>query len=130
MVRTLFAGVLLLLGAGTASAQITTYIAPPKPAAESRQLLASADSARQDSVALTTMANMKAWVDSAAGVPVPATVGMVDSSAIINDPGRPITTFQDGAVAPATASLLPTLGLLGLLLFGAGVVLLTRRVRG
>jgi hypothetical protein len=66
--------------------------------------------------------NMTAWVDSAAGVSVPATVGM-DST----DPGRPVTSFEDGSVAPATASALPAVMLLGVVAFGAGIVLLARR---
>ena len=70
------------------------------------------------------MTNMKAWVDSAAGVTIPARVG-TDSSAMVNDPGRPVvTTFSNGTVAPATASELPTLAVLGafLLLIGAGIL--------
>lgn len=129
MVRTLFASAALILAASSAGAQITTFIAPPRPLAESRQMIATADSARRDSAAVSTMANMKAWVDSAAGVSVPSTVGQVDSAALVNDPGRPVTTFSEGAVAPATASLLPALALVGMLALGAGIVLLTTRPR-
>lgn len=130
MVRTLFVSAALMFAAGAAEAQITTYIAPPRSLAESRELIAMADSARRDSVAVASVTNMKAWVDSAAGVPVPATVGVVDSAALANDPGRPVTTFSDGTVAPATASLLPTLALAGLVVLGAGLVLLGTRPRG
>lgn len=109
----------LVLAAKPAAAQITTYIAPPR-ATEARELIAAADSARRDSVERTTLANMTAWVDSAAGVSVPASVG--DTT----DPGRPVTTFADGSVAPATASPLPALMLLGALAFVSGLVLLAR----
>jgi hypothetical protein len=110
-----------LLGvAQAAEAQITTYIAPPRASTESKQLLATADSARRDSVDRATLTNMTAWVDSAAGVAVPSTVG--DSI----DPGRPITTFTEGSVAPATASALPAMMLVGILAFGAGIVLLAK----
>ena len=111
----------LVFAARPAAAQITTYVAPPRPSAESRQLIASADSARRDSLERRTLTNMTAWVDSAAAVSVPSTVG--DSV----DPGRPVTTFAEGSVAPATASPLPVLMLFGVMAFGAGIVLLARR---
>ena len=129
MVRTLFTSTVLLLAAVSAGAQITTYIAPPRPAAELR-MIAAADSAQRDSVAVASMTNMKAWVDSAAGVPVPATVGVIDSAALVNDPGRPVTVFSDGSVAPATASALPAIALLGVLALGTGLLLLGTRPRG
>jgi hypothetical protein len=128
MVRTLCTGLALVLAAQTAQAQITTYVAPPRAPAASREMVAAAASARRDSVAQVSMTNMKAWVDSAAGVPVPAYVGRVDSSALANDPGRPVTaTFSDGAVAPATASNLPTLAVVGLVCFALGAALLATR---
>jgi hypothetical protein len=111
----------LVLAARPAAAQITTYIAPPRASVESRQLLASTDSVRRDSVDRATVTNMTAWVDSAAGVAVPSRVG-VDSI----DPGRPVTSFEDGAVAPATASMLPALLVMGVVVFGAGLFLLAR----
>ena len=79
------------------------------------------------------MTNMKAWVDSAAGVPVPAYVGRVDSAALANDAGRPVvTTFSNGSVAPATASNLPALVLIGLatMTLGAAVLGARRLLKG
>ena len=121
----------MLVSAKPAAAQITTYIAPARPSAESRELIATADSTRRDSVQRAAVTNMAAWVDSAAGIAVPTTVGL-DST----DPGRPllvdstlpapVTTFANGSVAPATASLLPALLLVGVVVFGAGLVLLAR----
>ena len=134
MVRTLFMSAALMLAANVATAQITTYIAPPRPLASSPLAVATADSARKDSVAQLAVTNMKAWVDSAAGVSVPEHVGAVDSSAIVNDPGRPeqtvTTTFSNGSVAPATASDLPTLAIAGLVVMAIGAALLRNRQRG
>jgi hypothetical protein len=124
MFRSLFAGVALALCARESAAQITTYIAPPR--ATVPQVIAAADSARRDSIATATMTNMKAWVDSAAGVAVPAHVG----DSVVADPGAPgrpaETTFADGAVAPATASNLPTLAFAGVVAIGLGAVMLRR----
>ena len=112
--------VVALMGlSSAATAQITTYIAPPRPAM-TPQMVASADSARKDSVAAVAVTNMKAWVDSAAGVTVPASVG---DSAV--DPGKPeLTTFSHGAIAPNTASSLPALALFGIVVALAGVAML------
>lgn len=115
--------VAVLMGLSSAAgAQITTYIAPPKPAM-TPQMVASADSAQRDSVAAVATTNMKAWVDSAAGVTVPASVG--DSTV---DPGKPdLTTFSDGAIAPNTATALPAIGLFGVVVALAGLAILMRR---
>jgi hypothetical protein len=126
-----------LLAANTLNAQITTYITPPRAKAPDPQVVAVADSVRRDSVQRASITNMKAWVDSAAGVTVPSRVGEVDSTALANDPGRPVvtqpevqrpvvTTFNEGSVAPDTASHLPLLTLLGVVLMLAGVFLATR----
>jgi hypothetical protein len=113
----------LLTVSSVAGAQITTYIAPPKPRM-TPQMVAAADSARQDSAAVLATTNMKAWVDSAAGVSVPDRVG--DSTVV--DPGKPdLTTFSDGTVAPNTASVLPALGLFGVVAGLAGAALLMRK---
>lgn len=129
MVRTILAGAVLMLAAGAADAQITTYIAPARPLAESREMIAATESARRDSTTRTAMTNMKAWVDSAAGITIPASVGAIDSAALANDPGRPITTFSHGAVAPATASMLPALALAGIIAVAAGLLILRTRQR-
>jgi hypothetical protein len=130
MVRTLFMSAALLLAGNVAGAQITTYIPPTRPLAPSPLAVAAADSAHKDSVAQASITNMKAWVDSAAGVSVPAHVGSVDSSALANDPGRPATTtFSNGSVAPATASNLPTLAVVGVVVLAIGAALITTRAR-
>lgn len=129
MVRPVSTALALILIAGSAQAQITTYVAPPRAQPPTREMVAAADSARRDSVAQVAT-NMKAWVDSAAGVDVPPTAGRVDSAALISDPGRPVSTFDDGAVAPATASELPTMALVGVLFLALGAALLANRPRG
>ncbi len=105
-------------------AQITTYIAPPKPVM-TPQMVATADSLRKDSVAAVAATDMKAWVDSAAGITVPDRVG--DSTIV--DPGKPevTTTFSDGSLAPNTATALPAMGLFGVVAVFAGAALLMRR---
>ena len=130
MCRMVVVGVALVLSAGRLGAQITTYVAPPRPQPVI-QAAAAADSARKDSIAARlAITNMKAWVDSAAGVSVPVNVG--DSVPAAEPRPRPpvITTFEDGAVAPTTASSLPAISLFGLLAIAAGSVLLARRSRG
>jgi hypothetical protein len=127
----------MMLVASTLKAQITTYISPPRAQLPNPQTVAVADSVRKDSVQQATMTNMKAWVDSAAGVSVPSRVGQVDSAALANDPGRPdpidrrdqpvVTTFSNGSVAPATASDLPELAIIGLVVLMLGAVLLVKR---
>lgn len=136
MYRAVFAGVLLALSASDGNAQITTFVPPPRPVEPSRQALV-ADSLRRDSIEQASMKNMKAWVDSAAGVSVPAHVG--DSTATPpppvpvpapTTPEPPVTTtFENGAVAPATASRLPALSLFGVLSVLFGALLLARRHR-
>lgn len=128
MVRTLLLVAAFLLAADVAGAQITTYMAPPRPDADSVRVIAAADSARADSISQQTVENMRAWVDSAAGVAVPPSVG--EDTIVSSDLGRPITNFADGAVAPATASELPALALAGLISLAVGIVLLTTRPRG
>lgn len=126
MFRAVLAGVALALSAAQAHAQITTYVAPARPAAPDPAVVAAADSARKDSISRVAMTDMAEWVDSAAGVTVPATVG--DTT---NDPGRPVvTTFSEGAVAPATASDLPMIAVAGAVLLLVGTALIASRPRG
>lgn len=117
---------LVVLSSGL-HAQVTTYVAPPKPAM-TPQMVAAADSARKDSVAAVAVTDMKAWVDSAAGIAVPDRVG--DSTIV--DPGKPdvTTTFSDGTLAPNTATALPAMGLFGVAALLAGAAIIRRRPRG
>jgi hypothetical protein len=90
-------------------------------------MVAAADSAQRDSTAQVAMTNMKAWVDSAAGVSVPAHVG--DSVTVADSTRRVTETFVDGSTAPSTASYLPALALFGTLTLAAGAGLLLKRPR-
>jgi hypothetical protein len=123
MFRPAFVVAALITLSNGVGAQITTYIAPPKPVM-TPQMVAAADSARKDSLVAVATTNMKAWVDSAAGITVPDRVG--DSTIV--DPGKPdvTTTLSDGALAPNTASPLPAMGLFGLAAVLAGAVLVRR----
>lgn len=123
MFRAVLAGLALTLSVSQASAQITTYVAPSRPAAPDPAMVAATDSARRDSLAAVAMTNMKEWVDSAAGISVPENVG--DSL-----PPVSVTTFEDGSVAPATASDLPTLALVGFVFLLVGAGLVANRPRG
>ena len=119
-----------------ASAQITTFVPPPRKVDSVKQAIVAEQRTKTDSVARMTLTDMKAWVDSAAGVA--ETVGVVVDTAAPATPvpvkprppvGATTTTFSDGAVAPDTASPLPLLALAGLVSLIAGVVLLSGRRR-
>ncbi|HKW46147.1 MAG TPA: hypothetical protein VJN70_01825 [Gemmatimonadaceae bacterium] len=86
-----------------------------------------------------SISDMKAWVDSAAGNTAPA-VAVADTALATVDttrlpsqqapaPARPTTTFSNGAIAPNTATSLPTLLVVGVLMFGAGLALFRLRAR-
>lgn len=127
MFRVVLAGAAMLVCATQLSAQITTYVPPPRPAQPSAEAIATADSIRRDSVAQVAMRNMKEWVDSAAGVPVPA----YDTTVTVRDStGAVVSTFSNGSVAPETASDLPALALLGVVSLVIGAGLLANRPRG
>ena len=134
MVRTPYLALALVLAASSAQAQNTSYVAPPRPPDSAKVIAASADSARRDSIDKAMVTSMKAWVDSAAGVPAPATVAVLDRPSTLPppplEPERPLTDFSDGSVAPDTASGLPTLVTLGVILLVLGSVLLANHRRG
>src|SRR5690349_15352712 len=70
-IATLF---VLALAPATAAAQFTTFIIPPNPAKDSiKAAVVAEQKAVSDSVTRAQIANMKTWVDSAAGVVVPTT---------------------------------------------------------
>jgi hypothetical protein len=135
MVRTLNLALALVLAASSAQAQNTGYVAPPRPPDSAQVVAAAADSARRDSLDRAMVTNMKAWVDSAAGVPAPTTVAVLDRPPSRLppppvEPARPLTDFSNGSVAPDTASGLPTLAILGVLFLALGSALLASHRRG
>ena len=120
-----------------ASAQITTFVPPPRKADSVKQAIVAEQRVRADSVARMTLTDMKAWVDSAAGA-VEVSSGIVDTSAAAVPPAatpetrRPAnetTTFSNGAIAPDTASPLPLLALAGVVCLVIGAMLLAGRRR-
>jgi hypothetical protein len=122
---------------GLARAQFTTFIPPVDRTADSiKAAVVAEQKAQQDSVVATQVTNMKTWVDSAAGLaPTPvAPVNPTDSVAVATTTTttRTDTALVNGMRAPATASILPLLLVLGLGLIFAGVVISRtepRRVR-
>ncbi|HEY4305303.1 MAG TPA: hypothetical protein VGM82_12580 [Gemmatimonadaceae bacterium] len=126
-------GLALIAGMpGIARAQFTTFIPPVNKTADSIKAVAVVQQkVQQDSVATAQMTNMKTWVDSAAGI-VPTPTTSLDSAnsvmprtaAVTTTTLDSTTTFVNGTRAPATASSLPLLLLIGLGFFGAGAAVL------
>lgn len=129
-----------LLAPSALSAQFTTFVAPPqKQAAETTaKPLVATGKAKADSVSRMTLTDMKAWVDSAAGTSTKL-AAVNDTTMPASNPAAPLspeadaghrtTTFSNGAVAPSTATALPTYLVTGLLIFAAGFVMLRRQRR-
>ena len=113
---------------GIAGAQFTTFIPPVNKKADSvKAAVVAEQKVQQDSIATAKMTNMKTWVDSAAGImPTPTTAA--DSLAATLPPPVPTSLdsamFANGTRAPATASMLPLLLLIGLGFVGAGVAVM------
>jgi len=129
-----------LLTPVVASAQFTTFVAPPRKAAvDSAPATVAAAKARADSVARMSLTDMKAWVDSAAGtgtqVASAAETTMTAANAASQAAPAPhgdvrsTTSFSNGAIAPNTASPLPAYLAAGLATFSVGLFLLRRRRR-
>jgi hypothetical protein len=91
-----------------ASAQFTTFIAPPSRVNDSvKAVVAAEQRAVSDSITHAQITDMKTWVDSASGiVPTRAIDSTVDSA-------RVTAATPNGVIAPETASPLPFLLALG-----------------
>jgi hypothetical protein len=118
-----------------ASAQFTTFIPPRNVVQDSIKAAAVVQQQVQaDSIARTQITNMKTWVDSAAGLaPTPTTAAdsaaqatAVATTAATTTMTTDTTTFRNGMRAPATASSLPLLVLIGSLLLVSGLVIMRR----
>jgi len=133
---------LLVLGAEQAQAQITTVIGGPKRTnAAAQQQAAKVQQAAEDSVARVTLTGMTQWVDSAAAAlalrPDTGTTSAADTAIAVQRPAQPRAdtvsraaqqrdtspAFRNGARAPNTATPLPTIALLGVLLIVVGLVM-------
>ena len=125
----------LILGLPSAAlAQFTTFIPPQAKAADSvKATVAAQKSAQADTSINTRLANLKTWVDSAAGVVAPSRAAQ-DSLAVAsptNSAGDSLAmnapdtaALRNGARAPETASDLPLLALSGAAALGLGALLL------
>jgi len=128
-----------LLTPAALPAQFTTFVAPPRKAASdaAKPSVVAVAKARADSVSRMSLTDMKAWVDSAAGTSKPALsatdTAMTRADTLVSTAPTPsatahtTTTFSNGAIAPNTATSLPTLLVAGLLSLTAGLLLLRRR---
>jgi hypothetical protein len=108
----------------TASAQFTTFIPPQKAKDSVKAAVAAQQQTRADSVTSASVTNMRAWVDSAAGVLAPTTPATATDS--LNPASTDSVMMRNGSRAPMTASALPLLLLLGMGSLSAGAILLVR----
>jgi hypothetical protein len=108
-----------------AAAQFTTFITPPNPAKDSiKAAVVAEQKAITDSVNKAQIANMKTWVDSAAGVVVPPADTAFRAQAVLTD--SLTTTASNGLVAPNTASPVPFFLLTGILAMLLGIAMARR----
>ena len=132
-IRTIGVALALTLASSPARAQFTAVVQPPKKAPAEAQVAEATPGATRDSVGRTQLSDMRAWVDSAAGVaatpstPVAVgdTIAAITESAggeVVNQP----RVNEAGMRAPDTATPLPAVALAGLAMLGAGVWLLRR----
>lgn len=131
-------GAAMVGGAIPVEAQFTTAIVPPRRERPAQVRTAAEDSAARDTTIAVRLTDMRAWVDSAAGTlsvrppsdsarppsdsatPVAARVVVVDTasreaaaSPVRREREARVRRFEDGARAPATASPLALLIVLG-----------------
>ena len=122
---------LILVAAAPAAlaAQFTTFIAPPNQVKDSiKAAVVAEQKASTDSVTRAQIADMKTWVDSAAGIAVPAsdTMYRVKTITAATAPATAAVMTAQGMVAPATASSLPLLLAMGGAAMLLGLALMRR----
>ena len=110
---------LVAIAPAYAAAQFTTFIPPKKTPDSVKAATVAVQRAKADSITTAALTNMKTWVDSAAGVVVPT-----DSASAVDRLTADTTHVGAGMRAPATASELPLVALVGLAAFGIGGLLL------
>lgn len=133
---------LIVFGAATSGAQITTVVAAPPKRAPSPQAVAQREQAAQDSIARVTLTGMKQWVDSAATALAirPDTGAKPADTAAAVPAARPTTpeqaapprpsadsTLREGVRAPNTATPVPTISMVGVALILLGIAVQPRR---
>lgn len=124
-----------LLAAPVASAQFTGVVAPPERPAPPVETVASTGAVTPDSTRAGRMADMRAWVDSAAvAISAQSPQDTVTPPVVIEQPAAPmeqapapeVSEFREGSPAPNTATPLPALVMLGLALVAGGAALRRR----
>ena len=116
--------VFIALAPAAAAAQFTTFITPPNPQKDSiKAAVVAEQKAVTDSMTRAQIANMKTWVDSAAGVVIPPTDTAFRVQTITGDT---VTMTSNGMIAPNTASAVPFLLLTGLLGMLLGIAMVRR----
>jgi hypothetical protein len=128
-----FALAALVLAPQLAAAQFTTFIAPKNKVQDSiKAEVVAVQKAQADSITRLGITNMKAWVDSAAGIPTPPLTDSTVAKTTVTMPPAPkpkpviktdSAVFRNGIRAPATASNLPLIALLGLITMSVGGLL-------
>jgi hypothetical protein len=135
--------VVALVAPSMLSAQAPSPRKPPMDTA--KRTSSNATKSKADSSGRMTLTDMKAWVDSAAGntKPLVTASDTADTAVAITNPPLPLppivatpapapaqtTTFSNGAIAPNTASVLPTILTIGLAAFAVGLMLFRSRRR-
>jgi hypothetical protein len=120
--RWMVALVLIAAAPAAAAAQFTTFIAPPNPVKDSiKAVVVAEQKVVLDSITHAQITDMKTWVDSAAGI---AAVPAMDTALGVRTTTQTTTAVSNGVVAPATASPLPFLLVLGggAMLFGLALL--------
>jgi hypothetical protein len=119
-----FALALIAAAPAAAAAQFTTFIAPPSPVKDSiKAAVLTEQKSMADSITHVQITDMKTWVDSAAGI---AAVPAVDTPRGVRTATQVTTAVSNGVVAPATASQLPLLLVIGGSAMIVGLALLGR----
>lgn len=123
--RWIVAVVLIATAPAAAAAQFTTFIAPPSPVKDSIKAAVVAEQrVMTDSITQAKITDMKTWVDSAAGM---SRVSAIDTTMPTALRSRAtVTTASNGTIAPATASPLPLLVVVGTAAMLLGSALIRR----
>jgi hypothetical protein len=126
--RWIVALALIAAAPAAAAAQFTTFIARPSPVKDSIKAAVVAEQhAMSDSITHAQITDMKTWVDSAAGIAaLPAALPVVDTALGVRSTRQTTTSVSNGVVAPATASPLPFLLVIGGSAMLLGLALLRR----
>ena len=132
--KLLIASLALCLAPVPARAQFTAVITPPKKAEAAP---VAEVPAKRDSIRITRLTDMRAWVDSAAGAvgaAVPSATAAIPDSlpAPVTPSVKPVVPvavkgdLHTGVRAPDTATPLPLLVVAGALLLAAGLAIKAR----